>query len=495
MARLKFDGFSWIDILDTDSYKLSHFKQMPPNTTWMMSYLEARGGEGTHTVFFGLQYIIKRYLQPLLLEWNDWGDTSHVRHPLKRIAEFTANHGLPFNVAGWKRISELGYFPVKIRAVPEGSRIPHGNVLMTVESTDPETFWIVSWLETALQRLWYPINVATLAYGIRTMIQGHLNATSDELDPSFKLHDFGSRGASSQESAAIASMAHLTSFKGTDTVAGLLYAAEYYECPVAGYSIPASEHSTMTMWGRERESDAYENMVRAYGGVNRLFACVSDSYDIFHAVDTLWCGSLADKVRATGGTLVIRPDSGNPRDVCLKVFALLGCNLQGEVTVNSKGYKVLPRWVRVIYGDGINRQAIDDILSELMLAGWSATNIAFGMGGSLVQKHDRDTHRMAFKCCAAEVDGKLVKVFKDPATDPGKASKCGLLNLVRLRGEWVTYSPWETLAEYREATARPQEQQFGALRTVFENGRLLIDENLDAVRERLWPGKTPTISA
>jgi nicotinamide phosphoribosyltransferase len=280
-------------------------------------------------------------------------------------------------------------------------------------------------------------------------------------------------------------MAHLTSFKGTDTVAGLLYAAEYYDCPMAGFSIPASEHSTMTMWGKDGESRAYANMVDAYGGDGRLYACVSDSWDLYNAVSNLWCGQLLEAVKAKGGTLVIRPDSGDPCTVCLNVLSILEKKL--GVAVNSKGYKVLPDYVRVIYGDGINHDSIQTILCEMEKHGWAASNVAFGMGGALVQKHCRDTHKMAFKCCAAEVDGELVPVYKDPATDSGKRSKSGLLDLtLDPRKAFCTVS-YSTRKEYEDAISTAE---WTALRTVYENGKLLVDESLDTIRDRLWKPTT-----
>ncbi len=407
-------------ILTSDSYKYSHDKQYPPGTTKMFSYLESRGGEYSHTLFFGLQYYLKKYLTQRIT-------MAHV----DEAEEFITAHGLPFNRKGWERIvNELGgRWPVLIKAVPEGSVIPTSNILMSVESTDPETFWVASFLETALLKaVWYPTTVATQSLMIKDLIRSYLIGTSDdpEAEIAFKLHDFGYRGVSSEESAAVGGMSHLVNFKGTDTVAALVAARRYYNEHMAGFSIPATEHSTMTMWGKEREALAYANLLWIYKD-QPIFACVSDSYDIINAARNIWGGALKQRVIDYKGTLVVRPDSGDPKDTCLAVIkdldAAFGC------TVNTKGYKVLNHGVRIIQGDGVNYHSIEAILEAFARAGYSASNIAFGMGGALLQKVDRDTQKFAFKCSWAEVEGRGVDVYKDPVTDHGKRSKKGMLDL------------------------------------------------------------------
>lgn len=237
-------------LFDTDSYKVSHYLQYPPGTTSMFSYIESRGGEYDKTVFFGLQYYLKEYL-------------SHRVTPeeVERAKTLFAVHGEPFNYEGWMYIAKnlKGKLPVRIRAVPEGTVVPTHNILVSIESTDPKVFWIVSWLETMLLRVWHPITVATRSYTIKQIILDALRKSSDdpEAEINFKLHDFGARGVSSQESAMIGGASHLINFMGSDTVAGVLCANEYYNSPMAGFSIPASEHSSITSWGKENEVEAY----------------------------------------------------------------------------------------------------------------------------------------------------------------------------------------------------------------------------------------------
>jgi nicotinamide phosphoribosyltransferase len=407
-------------ILDTDSYKASHWLQYPPGTTGMFSYIESRGGKYPATVFFGLQMILKEYFSRRITRAN-----------VEEAAAFFQAHGEPFNRNGWLDIVTRlgGRLPLRIRAVPEGTVVPVGNVMASVESTDPACAWLVSYVETKLLRVWYPVTVATVSWNIRQVIKRYLAETADDLSGlPFKLHDFGARGVSSAESSAFGGAAHLVNFMGSDTVYGVVAANRYYHEPMAAFSIPAAEHSTITSWGKEHEVDAYRNMIRQYGKKGALFACVSDSFDIYSAVDHMWGEVLRQELLDSGAVLVVRPDSGTPHEVVLRCMILLDARFGSSV--NSKGYKVLNN-VRVIQGDGVDQESIERILATLKLNGFSADNVAFGMGGALLQRLDRDTQRFAMKCSAIEVNGQWRDVFKEPITDPGKASKRGRISLYR----------------------------------------------------------------
>jgi nicotinamide phosphoribosyltransferase len=405
-------------ILNTDSYKVSMFKQYPAGTTGVYSYIESRGGRYDRTVFFGLQAFIKEYLlSPISQADIDIAD------------EILTAHGEPFNRAGWQYILDThrGYLPVVIRAVPEGTVVPVSNVLATIENTDPECFWLTTWLETALLRaVWYGTTVATQSYTIKQVILDYLERTGDPSTIDFKLHDFGARGVSSLESAGIGGAAHLVNFMGTDTISGVLFAREYYNAGIAGFSIPAMEHSTVTSWGREGEADAYRNMLNQFAKPGSVLAVVSDSYDIYNAAEKLWGEELRQQVIDSGATIVIRPDSGDPVEVNRRLIEILGSKF--GYTKNSKGFKVLNN-VRLIQGDGINELTVRSILGAFMANGWSADNIAFGMGGALLQIVDRDTQRFAMKASAACINGEWVTVQKDPITDSGKKSKAGRVTL------------------------------------------------------------------
>jgi nicotinamide phosphoribosyltransferase len=405
-------------ILNTDSYKVSMFKQYPVGTTGVYSYIESRGGRYDRTVMFGLQAFIKEYLLEPITQTD-----------IDVAAEIITAHGEPFNREGWEYIlrTHKGFLPVVIRAVPEGTVVPVKNVLATIENTDPECFWLTTWLETALLRaIWYPTTVATQSWKIKQVLKEYLEKTGDPTIIDFKLHDFGARGVSSLESASIGGAAHLVNFMGTDTISGILYAREFYNAGIAGFSIPAAEHSTITSWGRDNEVKAYENMVRQFGKPGAILAVVSDSYDVFNAASKLWGEDLRQLVIDSGATVVIRPDSGDPVEINRRLVEILGEKF--GYTTNAKGFKVLNN-VRLIQGDGVNELTIRSILGAFMAMGWSADNIAFGMGGALLQQVDRDTQKFAMKCSSVEINGEWIDVQKDPITDSGKKSKAGRVTL------------------------------------------------------------------
>jgi nicotinamide phosphoribosyltransferase len=448
-------------LLMTDSYKVGHSVQYPPGTESVYSYFESRGGMYKETVFFGLQYIIEKYLTKRVTVDDvceaDWMFASHF------------GTDKLFNKAGWMKIvnEKDGFLPIRIKAVPEGTVVPVSNVLMTVENTDPEYAWLTNYLETILSQVWYPTTVATISYNVRKLILSYLEKTGTPEAIDFKLHDFGFRGVSSGESAAIGGGAHLTSFLGTDTLAALVFLRDYYDAvePVAGFSVPASEHSTMTSWGREHEEDAFRNMIKQYGSYP-IYSVVSDSYDIYNAATNLWGGSLKDEVLAAEGTLVVRPDSGDPPVVVIELLERLAKQFGAER--NEKGYYVLNPKVRVIWGDGLDPAMIETILFRMHLKDWSADNIVFGMGGGLLQKVNRDTQKFAFKCSSVVVNGEERDVWKQPVTDAVKNSKRGRLGLY--------YNTDDGFSTQEEG------YNFDLLETVFVNGRFSKKYSLSDVR-------------
>lgn len=453
-------------ILTTDSYKTSHFNQYPAGTSRVCSYIEPRGGRFDEAVFFGLQAFIKAYLlTPITAMDVEFADEL-----------FTA-HGVPFYKEGWMQIVNGfgGYLPVTIDAVPEGTVMATRNVQVQVTCA-PGFWWLTSYVETALLRaVWYPSTVATLSREAKGVIYGGLVKTSDDPDGqiSFKLHDFGARGATSSEAAMLGGMGHLVNFMGTDTLEAIVGARRFYSEPMAGFSIPATEHSTMTSWTRSGEVDAYRNLLEQYP--TGLVACVSDSYDVMNAVGNIWGGILKDDVMARDGTLVIRPDSGDPTVMPLDVIDLMMEKF--GFTVNGKGFKVLPPQVRVIQGDGMNIDSIGTLIGNAVSRGISLDNLAMGMGGGLLQKVDRDTMKYAMKANAIEVNGDWIDVYKDPITDRGKTSKKGRQALVKRDGVFTTIRKDDLVKG-----AHGVEKDY--LRTVYHNGELMVDDTLSMIRER-----------
>jgi len=469
-------------VLATDSYKVSHYKQYPPGTEYVYSYFESRGGKFDEICFFGLQYFVKRYLcGPVVTE-----------DKIKEAKELIDEHMGPghFNEEGWKHILEKhdGYLPISIKSVLEGTIVPTKNVLFTMVNTDPKCYWLTNYLETLLVEVWYPMTVATNSREQKKIIFDAFTKTEpeaaivDNIGINFKLHDFGYRGVSSVESAGIGGAAHLINFWGTDTVAAMLVLKYYYgggTCgPLSkapGMSIPAAEHSTITSWGREGELDAFKNMLTQYP--TGLVAVVSDSYDVYKACSELWGTELKSMIEGRDGTLVVRPDSGDPPVIVPQLLDLLGKAFESGVTKTSAGFKKLPPYIRMIQGDGISYESLGAILEAMAAAGWAADNLAFGSGGALLQKLNRDTQKCAFKCSEiVKAGGETTQVFKDPITDKGKQSKKGRLTLEKQVTEGK-----EVLVTVTEGKGDPQKDQ---LFEVFRDGHLLIDQKTAEIRER-----------
>lgn len=450
-------------ILNVDSYKTSHYLQYPPGTEYVSSYIESRGGNYQKVVFFGLQMFLKEYLSKPI--------THEDVNEAKTILEL---HGVPFNETGWRYIVDEhdGYLPIEIQAIPEGTVLPSKNVMVQVVNTDPKCPWLTSYIETALLRaIWYPTSVATVSKQCRDIIGYYLEQTADSSEGlEFKLHDFGARGATSEEAAAIGGAAHLVNFSGTDNISGVLATRRYYGAEMAGFSIPAAEHSTITCWGKEREAAAYSNMVEQFAGNGKTVAVVSDSYDLWNAVENIWGEQLKERVENNGGTIVIRPDSGDPISIVVGTIDRLMEKF--GYTVNGKGYRVLPPYIRVIQGDGVSAKTIKAILEAMKLNQQSAENINFGMGGELLQKVNRDTLRFAMKASAAMIESDWIDVYKDPVTDQGKKSKKGRLALVETENNNV-----QTIRE--EAL----EGQENLLEIVFKNGEIVREQTIDNIRQ------------
>lgn len=466
--KTKNNFFSNILLL-TDSYKVTHWKQYPKGTTKVYSYFESRGGVFEKTLFFGLQSLIMEYLEGQVVTQEKIDDAEQL------FATHFGNENL-FNKKGWTYIlKELdGYLPVRIKAVPEGTIVPTLNVLMTIENTDKNCHWLTNYLETLLVQVWYPTTVATMSMKCKERIMEYLEETGTPEDVNFKLHDFGCRGASSMFSAGIGGAAHAVNFFGSDTIPAIPFIRHYYhkgdantfEMPL--FSIPATEHSTMTAHGKENEAEAYLQTLKAYP--KGLVSIVADSWNIFNAVDNIFGKQLKEEILNRDGVTIIRPDSGEPAPTMLAV--LRGLEKNFEITMNDKKYKVLPPQIRTIWGDGIDYKDLTKILYYLKANKWSADNIAFGMGGGLLQKLDRDTQKFAFKCSYIEVNGKGRDVYKQPITDSGKNSKRGRLILTKDGGKYHTLNERDI-----------KEDAIDLLETVFENGELKKFQTFKEIRE------------
>ncbi len=452
-------------LLMTDSYKVSHWKLMPQeikdNGAILYSYFESRGGKFKNLAFFGLQGLLKKHFSGQIV-------TSEAISYAEEFFHKHFNSGDLFNKEGWNYILKEhgGRLPLKIKAVKEGSVIPTSHVLMTVENTDPRCYWLTSYVETLLMQLWYPITVATHSFSQLQQLEKFFDETAcDQSKLPFMLHDFGYRGVSSHETAGIGALAHLAvGFMGTDTLAGITEASQFYHEEMAGFSIAASEHSLMTSYLSEAE--ACQNIL-CQTSEDSMVAIVIDSYDMWNFLETILpqFKHLIEKRK-----VVVRPDSGEPPETVCKTLEILGRHFGYHV--NAKGFKVLPEYIRVIHGDRISGEMILKIFTQMKADLWSIENVCFGSGGALLQHWNRDTLMFAYKAShILHRDGREQNIFKSPIHSPLKHSKKGRL----------------TLEKDPQGNFRTVEEGKGSsdlLETVFLNGQLTRDDSLRDIRAR-----------
>ena len=451
-------------LLDVDSYKASHYLQYPKSTRFLNAYVEPRDLNNHEVVFFGLQAFIKNYL------------LNPITHSdIVEAENFFLPHIGTFNKLGWSEILEKhnGYLPIEIQAIAEGSVVNKSIPLVQIINTDPHFPWLVTYLETALLRaIWYPSSVATISREAKKIILRFLKKTSDnpEEEIGFKLHDFGARGVSSYESSRIGGAAHLLNFLGSDTVEGALFLKDFYHADMPSLSIPASEHSTIISWGESDEKDAHENIMQTFLTEEKTVASVIDSYDLFETAEKIISTDLKNIIENSKGTFVARPDSGILPDTVIELIQLLMKEENFGFYINSKGYKVLPDCIRVIQGDGVDLTSIELILKKMEELKLSASNIAFGMGGGLLQKVNRDTYSFAMKLSAIKQDGEnWIPTYKNPKNDNSKASKKGYFYVYK--DEELYYS--NTNIEDKE----------NLLKTIYRNGKLVKEYHLDEIKK------------
>jgi nicotinamide phosphoribosyltransferase len=463
----------------TDSYRVGHWPYYPPGTTLNYSYNEPRvGGMFPEVTFFGLQYVLSHIAGEFV--------TTEKINEAEAVANEHFGPGV-FNRKGWEFIRDNydGRIPLRVQAIEEGLTVPEGNCLFTIQNLGGEpTKWLTNWFETILSTVWYPTTIATGSREVRKIIAKYLDLTGDINGLDFKLHDFGMRGVSGLEQAAIGGAAHLaTGALGTDNMIALHFAKEYYGAKsMPGFSIRATEHSIMTARGEEGEVDVVRQVLDNTPD-DAMVAMVGDSYDMMGFVKKILATpDIKARIEARTAPLIVRPDSGTLPQIDVDVFRALE-EVFGS-SFNDKGYAVLPDCVRMIQGDGIKwyqeedflsgnmvwQHTVLDILDEFFEQKISADNIAFGSGGGLLQGFDRDSQRFAIKASYAVRDGKPVDIFKRPATDPTKNSKRGLLGVVRNAEGVVT-----TVSE-REAGSDTM------LRDVFYSGTQMNIMTLDEVR-------------
>lgn len=450
-------------VLLTDSYKVTHWKQYPPGTQHVYSYLEARGPGDAYpeTCFFGLQYILKEYLEGEVV----------TKAKVDEAEEMMADHfGDPtiFNREGWDYIVNVhdGRLPVQIKAVPEGTIVPRANVLMTVENTDPKCFWLTNHLESVLMHVWHGTTVATHGRELKGLFLNFLDlsGTPDFVD--LKVIDFGLRGVSSVESAGVGGAAHLVNFRGTDNIAGLVLAKKYYKSDMAGYSVPAMEHSTVISWGRSREAEAYANMFNKFP--KGTISLVVDSYDTHHAVNML-LEQFRGVIETRDGVVYLRPDSGDPVLEAMNTLHMMIKTF--GYSPNAKGFQMLNTPKIKVLIDGQNIDTVKNVLTATHNWGWSVDMFSFGIGGGLLQKFNRDTLRFAYKTSSVTINGEEQSVSKT-TRDAWKASKMGRMKLIK------DGSVMKTVIDTQEGD--------DLLVEVFRDGEVLKEYSLDEIRDKAF---------
>jgi nicotinamide phosphoribosyltransferase len=451
-------------ILMTDSYKHTHWTMYPKDMNRMYSYFESRqGATFPYTIFFGLQYLLKRYFEGQIV----------TKEKIDRAEGLINIHygSKIFNRTMWERILHKhdGRLPLKIKAVPEGMSVPTENVIMTIESTDSGCANLVNFCETLLSHVWSGSTVATLSHACHEIIKKYLVATSGDLSGlDLMLWDFGYRGVSSHESAALCGAGHLVTCTGSDNLAAIDMILKYYApTEMPALTAVATEHSVMTALGKEGEEIVMEQILDTYP--NGILTWVIDSYDYPNFIQVAGT-KFKEKILSRDGTLYFRPDSGDPVKTSIHVMTML-CDYFGY-SLNSKGYKVLNPGVRMLWGDGIDMQGIDDILHHFWCNRLSASNIVFGMGGGLLQKINRDTQKCSYKCSYIEIDQVGHDICKTPELSSWKQSKKGRFKLVR-NSNGVP----QTVSE--------NDPRNDILEDVFENGKLIRNMTFDEVRKQL----------
>lgn len=526
----------------TDGYKLDHRRQYPEGTEYVYSNWTPRSNKfmpeaKDGAVVFGIQYFIKKFLiEKFNKEFFDLPEDEAINTYVRRVNSFLG----PNNVGSEhiRALHKLGYLPIRIKALPEGSICPIRVPMITVINTKPEFFWLTNFLETLMScELWLPMTSATKARAYRLALNEHAKRTGFDNQPGlgFLCHDFSMRGMAGVEASIISGLGHLTSFTGSETIPAIGAAEEYYninaEKELICGTVPASEHSCMCAGGKEDEFETFKRFItKVYP--SGFVSIVSDTWDLWKVL-TDYLPRLKDTIMNRDGRVVIRPDSGDPvqilcgipdknvitvddthyniPDDVINAFAMdlyapsieevikaypekfkkyivseaaikgvyeLLWNTFGG-TVNEKGFKVLDGHIGTIYGDSITLERQNQIYKCLEAKGFAATNLVLGIGSFSYQMNTRDCLGFAMKATWCQVNGESREIFKDPVTDSGmKKSLKGLIQI--LQDENGVY--------YAKDCVTPEEEASGCLETVFEDGKLLKETSLTEIRNRLWKG-------
>lgn len=490
-----------IPTLLCDFYKVSHREQYPEKTEVVYSTWTPRSG--THSpnvkevVAFGFQGFVKEYL----IEF--FNDNFFNRNKAEIVAEYSRY--LKFclfrqnpDTSHIEELHDLGYLPLKIKALDEGTLVPFRVPMLTIENTHPSFFWLTNYFETlASNNLWKPCTSASIARVYRQILDKFaLETNGSTLGVEFQGHDFSMRGMSGLEDSARTGVGHLLSFVGTDTIPAIQYAEQYYnaniETEMVGCSVNATEHSVMCAGGADNEFETYRRLIEDTYPTG-IVSIVSDTWDLWHVItDTL--PKLKDKIMARDGgensldKVVIRPDSGDPVDIicgnpnapidspAFKGVVELLWDIFGG-TVNEQGFKLLDSHIGAIYGDAITIERCTQICEKLKAKGFASVNVVYGIGSYTYQYITRDSLGFAMKATSVTIDGNQQAIFKDPKTDDGtKKSAKGRVEVVKgIDNKLVCFD---------EEFPKPK-GAVNSLTTLFEDGKLVKEVSLSEIKGRL----------
>lgn len=476
-----------IPTLLCDFYKVSHRAQYPTDTAVIYSTLTPRStryakwNSDNKTVVFGIQSFVVEYL------FHYFSENFFSRPENVVVAEYedliSSSLGPQYKDSSHIRaLHRLGYLPLEIKSLPEGTAVEEKVPVMTIQNTHPDFFWLTNYFETLIScSTWQAMTSASIARQYRKLVEEYASKTCDNnYHIPYQCHDFSMRGMSSLESSVWSGMGHLLFFKGTDTIPAIMGIEKFYRPDPKSYpigtSIPATEHSVMSSHGLD-DKKTFEFLLDLYP--TGIFSVVSDTYDFWKVVSKV-LPELKDRILSRDGKLVIRPDSGDPVDIICGTVSLhhnshvqalksgriyyrdedstIKKAVRGENgleileddrtpeqkglieclwetfggTVNSKGFKVLDSHIGAIYGDSITLERAEHILSSLRSKGFASSNIVFGVGSYTYQYNTRDTLGFAVKSThRIAKDGSEYFIFKDPKTDNGvKKSAKGMVKVV-----------------------------------------------------------------
>ena len=488
-------------LLLTDGYKTGHHQQYPKGTTLVYSNFTPRSNKyapsGCDKVMsFGQQMMAKQIHESFEKDFFS-RPKEEVCGEIKRELSMYLN--TDYDVSHFEALHDLGYLPVKIKALPEGTLVPIKVPVLTIYNTHPDFYWVTNYLETIISNLlWKPMTSATIANQYRLVLDKWARKTNPSgiefVD--WQAHDFSMRGLDSIEATMSSGLGHLTSFLGTDSLPAIHGARRFYgETDFVAGSVPATEHSVMCAGGKQDEVSTFRRLLDTYP--SGILSVVSDTWDLWK-VCTEYVVTLKDEIMSRDGKLVIRPDSGNPADILCGtntlevqpyetidenhpsykgVIELLWETFSGET--NEQGYKVLDSHIGAIYGDSITLERAEEICRRLESKGFASTNVVFGVGSFTYQYNTRDTFGFAVKATYVEVDGVGREIFKDPITDDGtKKSATGLLQVTVEDGDYklLDGQTWEG-------------ERDGKLRTIYKDGEFFNETTLTKIRNTVKKGR------